>query len=419
MRRCGRLGVAAALAVALLAAACGRGDSPSTGPLAGATITFSVSLAEEEKDAVRELLDRFQETTGATVELVSVTSADLSQKLQVEAQARRPTIHLFAQDNLALRVLVDRGLVQDLSEVQIPHGLVSASVPDRFYGKQHFLPFRPNVRVAYVNRERFAQAEVSPPQNVEELRAVAQRFKAVARTPKLTLSLAEGDPAAATISEWIVSFGGDPLVINDEGSQRAFEFLQGLWKDGLLARESLQAKYDTEVDNLRGEIAWLAQNWTFTSGILAGEGLLDRFGVYEGWTGPARSAHVIGGDVLGIPKGVEAKSREAALQLANHLMSKQAQELLVRKNAWLSIYPDVYDRVPRGQRPTFEAGLEALESGWRRPNVPYWPEVSDALNEAVRKILQREEPVGPVLGELHAKISAAAGQKQAEYPPAP
>ncbi len=32
------------------------------------------------------------------------------------------TIHLFAQDNLALAVLVDDGLVEDLSDVAIPEG---------------------------------------------------------------------------------------------------------------------------------------------------------------------------------------------------------------------------------------------------------------------------------------------------------
>jgi trehalose transport system substrate-binding protein len=234
----------------------------------------------------------------------------------------------------------------------------------------------------------------------------------------VTLSLAEGDPAAVTISEWIVSFGGNPLILNDDGSVRAFEFLQGLWRDNLLARESLLGKFDTEVDNLQGETAWLAQNWPITSAQLAEQGLLNRFQVYEGWRGPAREAHVIGGDVLGIPKGVTGRQKEAAVALAEFLMSEQAQKLLVERNAWPSIREDAYGDVPREQKQTFDAIQVALENGWYRPNVAYWPDVSEQMNAAVRRVVTGGENARTVLDELHGRIEAAARQKGDEYPPA-
>jgi hypothetical protein len=55
-----------------------------------------------------------------------------------------------------------------------------------------------------------------------ELRAVAQAFKAKRGAPKLTLALAEGAPAAITVAELVVGFGGNPLVLNDAGSVAAF-----------------------------------------------------------------------------------------------------------------------------------------------------------------------------------------------------
>jgi trehalose transport system substrate-binding protein len=206
-------------------------------------------------------------------------------------------------------------------------------------------------------------------------------------------------------------------VLNDPGSVAAFEFLAGLWRDGLLARESLVAKYDTQVDNLVSETAWLAPNWPFTSGVLARQDLLDRFEVYEGWRGPARAAHVVGGDVLGIPRGVTGRRRERAVQLAVFLMSRDAQERLVAGNAWPAIRADAYGRVPVAQRETFEAVRRALDDGWHRPGVSYWPAVSDAMNEAVRRILQGGEPVRPVLDRLHGMIADAARGTGAPGPP--
>lgn len=407
--------------LALVAAACGGGgDGGGTagdGQFRGTDLTFSISLAEEERAAVQDVLDQFREETGAAVNLTSVSSQDLPQKLRVEVGAGRPTVHLFAQDNLALRVLVDENLVEDLSDVELPDGIEQSMVPEKFNDKQFFLPFRPNVRIAYVNRDRFRQAEAEAPSTVEDFRTAAEKLKAEAGSPKVTLSLAEGDPAAVTISEWIVAFGGNPLVLNDEGSVRAFEFLQGMWRDELLVKESLQAKFDTEVDYLQGETSWLAQNWPITSAQLSEQGLLEKFRVYEGWRGPERAAHVIGGDVLGIPRGVAGRQKEAAIELAKFLMSGTAQETFVERNAWPSIRGDAYGNVPEEQRQTFEAIEKALEDGWYRPNVSYWSDVSEQMNAAVQRIVVGGEPVKAVLDELHGRIETAARQKNAEYPP--
>src|SRR5262249_22746150 len=112
----------------LVAAGCSNDNgssSPSSGAsgdFSGVTITFSTSLAATQVRAVQEVLDTFQADTGATVKLTQVTWTDLPQKLQVEVNSGNHTIQLFAQDNLALRVLVDDGLVEDLSDVQIPSG---------------------------------------------------------------------------------------------------------------------------------------------------------------------------------------------------------------------------------------------------------------------------------------------------------
>jgi trehalose transport system substrate-binding protein len=193
----------------------------------------------------------------------------------------------------------------------------------------------------------------------------------------------------------------------------AFEFLQALWREGLLAPESLLAKYDSEVDYLQGETAWLAQNWPFTSIVFAEQDVLDRFRVYEGWRGPVRAAHVVGGDVLGIPRGMTGRRRDAAVALARFLMSPDAQRFLVERNGWLSVRTDVYATVPGPLRETFAAAQRALADGWLRPSVPYWSDVSDAMNEATRRILGDGEPVRPALDVLHAKVVAAARRKGA------
>jgi trehalose transport system substrate-binding protein len=403
-----RAATLALLLVAGLAPACRR-DDRAAAPPPGALIV-SMSLAEDERDPVRALLDRFTRETGIPVVLTSIATDDLPERLRVDRRAGRPTLDLFAQDNLGLRVLVDEDLVQPLDDVPVPTEVSSAMRPPPVDSHRYFLPFRPNVQVTYVNRARLRAAGVDPPRTVAELRAVARRLRDAGRgLGRVTLSLAQGAPATVTLCEWIVGFGGDPLVLNDAGSAAALEALQGLWREGLLARESLLARYDTQVDFLTGETAWVAPNWPFTSGVLADQDVLDRFDVYEGWRGPVRPAHVVGGDVLGMPHGIAGGRRTRAVQLARFLMSRDAQELLVERNGWPSIRGDAYARVPAGRSETFAAIERALADGWYRPNVAYWAAVDDALNEAVRRIVVGPESARPVLDDLAGRLSAARG----------
>jgi trehalose transport system substrate-binding protein len=414
--------------LAIIGVACGGGGggttattAPPSGALTGTSITLSVSLASSETAAVQEVLGKFKDQTGVNVTLTSVTAQDLPQKLKVEVSSNHHTIHLFAQDNLALATLVDQGLVEDLSSVQIPDGVTPALIPDKFDGKQYFLPFRPNVRVTYVNKDRFAAANVTPPTTTDEYKTVAEKLKAANNgVGAVTLSLADQPdtgPLGVTVSEWVVSFGGNPLLLNDPGSVQAFTFLQGLWKEGVFAKESKLAKYDTEVDDLKGETSWLATNWPFTTGELSKSGLLSKFDVYAGWKGPSRAAHVVGGDVLGIPKGVSGKQKEAAIALAQFLESKDAQTILVGKNSWPSVRSDALTAVPADQKQTFDAITAALADGWYRPNVVYWSDVEAAMDDAVTRILYNGEDPTTVLTAENGKIAAAAQSKGATYPP--
>jgi trehalose transport system substrate-binding protein len=430
-----RTRLAVSLAVILaLSAACGMETARLGGePLAGTTITFAISVSEEERPAIQKLLTRFEDRSKATVDLqllsrfrdqpasgvtlvTSLDSRELIDRLAAEPPGR-PSIHLFAQDNLALLPLVEAGLVDEVSDVPVPREVLPGMVPPRFGGRQFFLPFRPNVRLAYVDAAAAREAGVTPPRTSAELVAAAERLKIARGGPAVTLSLAEGDPAAVTVSEWIVSHGGDPLVLNDRGSVTAFEVLQTLWRRDLIARESLFARYDTEVANIVSGKAILAQNWSFTSAVLEGRGLLGRFHVFPGWAGTARAAHVIGGDVLGVPRGLSGRQRDAAVALAEFLMSQEAQALLARENAWPSMRSDAYRSVAPELRPTFDAIDAALRDGWFRPSVAHWPDVTDLLNEAVDRIVVRLESVKPVLDELHARALAAAAAKPALTPP--
>ncbi len=432
MRARSRVGVVIGL-VALALTGCQQARDLGDQGLEGTVITFSVNVDASEAPAIQELLSRFQKRTrakvnveqhsrfrapvGAKVNLVTDISADeLVDRLTRDKSTGKPTIHLVAQDNVALAPLVDGELVQDLEGLFAePTEAIANLHPALGAQASYVRPFRPNVRLTYARKGDLSEVGMPPPRTAEELVRVARALKTAGR-PKLTLSLARGEPAAVTVCELIVSHGGNPLIANDAGSVAAFTFLQRLRREGLISPASFHAKWDTEVENLLSGESSMAENWSFTSAQLAKHGRLGEFEVYEGWNGPDLR-RVIGGDVLAIPANVKGKELEAAVELAEFLMSRESQELLVRRNSWPSFRDDVgYGDLPANQRPTFEAIQRALERGWYRPPVAYWPEVSEQLNRAVNAILWEDRPVQPVLDEVHAEIRAAAKQRGVRYP---
>lgn len=423
----GRWALGCLLAVVL--AGCGQAtDEGGRRPATPTTIVFASNVNEDEEPAIRRLLTRFEESTkvrvdmglatrfrdesGIKVKLIRTTATERLHMLL----SGRPGFHLFAEDIVDLRPL--KTLVQ-APGVDPPESVYSKMVQVlRFDGESLFLPFRPNVRLMYANTERLRKADVAAPRTFEEFKDVARRLKDKnGGKPAVTLSLSDDDnggPAAVTISELILEQGGDPRVLNSDASVRAFQFLRDCWQEALLAKESLFAKHNTEVGYLKSGTAALAQNWSFTSSELAKAGKLDDFEVHPGWQRP--SAHVIGGDALGIPRGVAGREKDAAIELAGYLMSEEAQRFLAKEISWPSIQPSINDDLGKGSK-TFQAMAKALEEGWYRPTDSYWADppsderdaprrmtMTRAMNQAVERVLRGSEPVKQILDGLHNAI---------------
>ena len=125
---------------------------------------------------------------------------------------------------------------------------------------------------------------------------------------------------------------------------------------------------------------------------------------YSGWAGPVRQAHVIGGDVLGIPVG--AQNRELALAMIEYLQSHMVQEALSERLGWPSLRSDVQTAGEEWMRPHTEAVQEALSHGVFRANVGYWADYERLANEAVQRVLWRGEDPGAVLPPIAQRLDA-------------
>jgi trehalose transport system substrate-binding protein len=273
--------------------------------------------------------------------------------------------------------------------------------------RRYFVPFRPNVQITYYHAEKFAQYGLQPPRTWPQLLDVARTFHAKEGIGRVLFKGAGGAPTTTQLYEWIVAGGGDPFNFADPDTIKTFQFLAELRP--YLSPESRRAKWDTSNDALAQDVAYLAQNWPFGVPLLVRDYGKAAIRTYQGWAGPAREAHVIGGDVLGIPVG--ASHRQLAVALMHHLQSREAQSHLVSRLGWPSLRGDVQAQVEAWMKPHVEAVNNALQHGVFRTNVSYWADYERIANEAVDRILWRQEDPGRVLPPLAARLDALrAGQ---------
>jgi trehalose transport system substrate-binding protein len=325
---------------------------------------------------------------------------------EAQVQANAVSIDLFTQDNNQLAPLVARGLVEDLTPFA---DLIPAETPAslrpvlEFDGRLYFLPYRPNVQITYVMQDHFARYGLEPPRTWDELLAVARTFAEREKFGRVVVQGVPGGPLGVVVSEFLWQGGGDPLDLTAPGSVRAFEYLQQL--EPYLAPVYQTAKFDTINTYLASETAYLGQNWPFGADVIVRQYRKRNVGAYSGWAGPAGEFHVLGGEVIGIPRG--APRRELALQFAQFLMSRPVQEALLQRLAWPPMREDAFGAVADWQQPFFAAVQGALRHARARPNVVYWGEVERVLSDAFRDVVVNKQPAQPTLARYQAEIEQA------------
>jgi trehalose transport system substrate-binding protein len=276
-----------------------------TGTEAQPTVTVTMRLAEAEWHVVRqEVLPRFEVACNGRVRAIDVPPETLVQRLRAMHQAGRIEIDLLAQDNMRLQELINTALASPFTpeesqvEEAIYPSLMAVGVSG---GMRYFLPFRPNVQIAYYNAEKFAQYHLQPPRTWPEILAVARTFYEKEQTGRMLFTGAGGAPTTTQLYEWIVAAGGHQFDFAHPGTVDTFRFLAALRP--YLSSESRRAKWNTTNETLAQEGAYLAQNWPFGVLLLVQEYGKTTIRTYSGGAGPVREAHIIGGDVLGIPVG--------------------------------------------------------------------------------------------------------------------
>ncbi len=388
----------------------------TTRPSPALIVSFALS-SEEAEVIYNDVVPLFEARRGVSVEVVDIRPAQFVDIVRAQAKVGRAPVDVFGLDNLALAALVEENLVLDLSESEgdiddaVHHALIDAG---KFDGNLMFMPYRPNVQITYYNKAKFTAAGLNPPTTWDELKTVAAAFTASEGEGRILFKFEGPDPNAAVMPtqafEWIASAStGDISVIPQQiveftadGYKPWFQFLLDIKSD--ISPAAITAKWDTSNTAFVAGSAFWMQNWPFGVAVIPAEGFpAADMGTYKGVAGPQREAHVIGGEVMGIP--LHSRNPGLALEFITFMQSQEVQEILATELAWPSIRDDAYETIAAADLPHFQSIDDALASGIFRPNVVYWDDWQTLYHEAFDRIYNEGEDIDTVINDVKADMA--------------
>lgn len=354
-------------------------------------ISFYESVATSEQSFIEKtLIPQFEaEYPNVHVTFVNFGSGGVSQNILALEQTGDVGSIVAGQDNLEIGSLIYSAqgnvlmnLTANASSVMpstlIPSATNLVNFEKSVFGGIYFFPFRGNVPMVFYNKTMFQNAGISsPPATDAALMQDAATIynktgqRAVMIQGASTSSGHTGSSTATELYQWMVQYGGNPLYLKDSGDLHAMQFLYNLSK---YFSPSFTGGYWGSYKGLyQGNYSVLDYQWPYVYNILTTSPYNmtnSSLGVYAGPAGPVNGNHLMGGDVLFIPKG--ATHVQTLQTFIKFLLSSKAQKETLLNLSWVAINKDAYQNLPSKYSAIDTALGNAISAGVFLRNPTPW-----------------------------------------------
>ena len=367
-------------------------------------LKFYENLTPSEKSFVENtLIPEFQtDHPNITVTLVNLPTADReADDVKALVQANCAGTTLVGIDNLVVGELIYSSSVTNLTSIigniEPPNLIPSAqnviSYQRNIYNATYFIPFRSNVPLVFYDKRAFSAAGVStPPSTTDELMADAAKLASSNYKTPLMVQGGGMDNTPTELYQWMVQFGGNPFMFNDTGDVKAFQYLYNA--SSYFSPDYATGYWGSYHELYTGDYQILDYQWPYVYNLLtnATGGFTDTtLGVYPGPVGPANGNHLLGGDVLVVPRG--ATNLNSIETFARFLLDTKAQGEMLQKLSWVAVNNDAYSNLPANQTVIGQQLLAAVQQGiFLRNPAPWISQWNAYANDAWSKIIGSHAP---------------------------
>ncbi|MFC9425657.1 ABC transporter substrate-binding protein [Streptomyces sp. NPDC056987] len=419
-RRTFRVLAAIGVVTALTAGATACSGSEETGagatqldPSLGKSATGDVTVcgptdASGVWKATMEAFNKAHSTMTARYVELGSSADDQLQQINQRMQTKSTQCDVLRLDVVWTAQLAAQGGLADMSKVMepkldklIPSTASTLRYKDTYWG----VPFYSNAGLLYYRTD-----EAKAPRTWQELYGYGEKDAAKG----FLYQAAQSESLTVSFLELLYSAGGD--VLDKDGkvavdSPKTVDVLKFM-RDGMDKSASPKSvlTYDEDATRLAFESGAGATMRNYPYAYAAGQksGIAGKFAVtpLPGWNKPGAGVGVLGGSNLGV--SAFSKNEAGAVAIIDFMTSEKWQESIAVNNALAPVTEAAY-RSARVQKamPFSQELLQALKSAKSRPVSPVYPQMSQAIYEAVGKVLSGSLSPEDAASTMAKEIDAA------------
>ena len=342
--------------------------------------------------------------------LIRLKGGEVPDLITFDINGDRRGLSFFLEDLSKDKGLVPTGVHPTLAKYG--YSLLTPSGERKTSRGLYFVPFRPNVRLAFWNRKQFEQlvtrclrvfdgdtdacgSLTHRPATWQDVLTTAEISYKIDFEERVALR-ASHDVAPQLLLELIEASGGNVCDLGNAHTVRAVTYLRKLWPFINTPEQGKSRRYDWRMASgfLGFESVFLGRAWAVSLAALHESGKEGDFEIYGGWKWDreAKPYYFLGGEVLAVPR--RSRHKELAKDFIRFLVSKPVQLKIVNELSWPAMRLDALPTEP-WQRTYLDEINQVLLHAHPVPD-DWWPHMHDIYARLIAALVDPGTASGDV-----------------------
>jgi len=398
-----------------------------------AELVFAVGGAPNELDFWETIGADFRNETGITVRILRqpTDSDQRRQGILIPLKAEKKDPDVFLMDIAWIPQFAASGWLQDLDAAggapvdTAPFWKNIVDRSDRYQGKLVALPVYVDAGLLYYRKDLLKKyGYAKPPATWKDLLEISARVQAAVRkeNPEFYAFAWQGAQYEGLVCDFLEFAGVKGGLKTENGrllaatpeNEKALTFMRDLVSKDKISPPNTYTEMKEEEVRLffqKGN-ALFERNWPYAWGLHQADGspVKDKTGIcpLPGFAG-SDSVSTLGGWHIGLSKYSD-KPKDAA-RFIEYVLSKKVQKELSLKLGWNPARRDVYgDPEVLKVHPHFTQLRKIFDNAVPRPGLPYYTQVSEALQRHLNAAISGNEEPAAALEAAQKELDAVAAR---------
>lgn len=269
-------------------------------------------------------------------------------------------------------------------------------------GKVYGIPFGSNDLALYYNEDMLNKAGVKPPQTWDEMKVAAKKLTGNGVTG-LGISAPKTEEGSFQFIPWIVSAGGDATKLNSPEGIKAFTLISDMIKEGSMSKEVMNwVQSDVLKQFMAGKVAMMVNGpWQVPT--------LKKDAANLKWNvtllpKDQKFASVLGGENWGVVNG---KNVDATVTFLKYVTKTDVLKGYIGKFGYFPSRKDLAADPQFTGDPIYKVFVDELQYAVPRGPHPKWPELSNAISQALQEVITGEKTPEAAAKDAQGKIDKA------------